>query len=327
MQPLLEKAQIHFFAKKLIRLVLVILSVSALTFLMVDLLPGDVAYTIAGQGASIEAVEGIRETLGLNQTILKRYAKWLGHALTGELGHSLHNGEPVINALLQRIPITLELVIISQFFALVLAIPFGIITAYKPGTKLDRIINTAAFSMMSIPVFAMSLMLIFFFSIQLNWLPATGYVAWSDGIFTNLKSLILPSLSIAIIEWGPLMRVLRSDMIATLQEDFILMAKSKGLPAHYILVHHALRPSCFTLITIFGLQVGHLIGGAVIVESIFALPGIGSLLISAIFSRDYPIVQGCILFITISYVFINFIVDILYVALDPRIQAKVETRH
>lgn len=318
----MHKTQIHFFGKKLIRLILVILSVSALTFLMVDLLPGDVAFTIAGQGATLEDVEKIREDLELNQNILIRYAKWLGQAMLGELGHSFQNEEPVIDALLQRIPVTLELVIISQIFALFLAVPFGIISAYKSGTIVDKILNTAAFSVMSIPVFAMSLVFIFFFSIKLNWLPATGYVTWSEGFLVNLKSFILPGLSIAIIEWGPLMRILRSDMIATLQEDFILMAKSKGLPTHYILVNHALRPSCFTLITILGLQIGHLVGGAIIVENIFALPGIGSLLVSGIFSRDYLIVQGCILFITISYVFINFIIDILYFVLDPRIQAE-----
>lgn len=318
----MQKTLINFLGKKLLKLFLVILSVSALTFLMVDLLPGDVAFTIAGQGATIANVEEIRENLQLNQNVFIRYAKWLGNALQGKLGHSFQNEEPVIDALVQRIPVTIELVIISQIFALILAIPFGIISAYKSGTIIDKVINTAAFSVMSVPVFAMSLLFIFFFSIKLNWLPATGYVPWTEGFFANLNSIILPGLSIAIVEWGPLMRVLRSDMIATLQEDFILMAKSKGIATHQILIRHALRPSCFSLITIFGLQIGHLIGGAVIVESIFALPGIGSLLISGIYGRDYLIVQGCILFITISYVFVNFIVDILYFVLDPRIRSR-----
>ncbi|MCP4682142.1 MAG: ABC transporter permease, partial [Desulfobacterales bacterium] len=197
-----------------------------------------------------------------------------------------------------------------------------IISSFKSGMTIDKTINTLAFSLMSIPTFIMSLLLIFFFSLKLNWLPATGYVPWSDGLWANFKSFMLPGISIALVEWGYLMRILRSDMIATLQEDFILMAKSKGLPSIHILFKHALRPSCFTLITILGVQVGHLIGGAVVVERIFALPGIGSLLISAIYGRDYPTVQGCILFITIFYVLINFLVDILYSFLDPRIQSQ-----
>ncbi len=310
---------IKFIGEKILRLVIVILAVTALTFLMVNLLPGDVAITTSGFGASIEDVEAIREDLGLNDNVLIRYVRWLKDAIQGNLGYSFLTHEPVTSSIFERLPVTLELVIISQCFALLLAIPFGIISSYRSGTPVDKTINIAGFSLMSTPIFIMSLLLIFLFSIKLGWLPATGYTPLSDGLFSNFKSFILPSMSIALVEWGPLMRILRSDMISTLQEDFILMAKSKGLPTLHILFKHALRPSCFTLITIMGIQVGHLIGGAVIVESIFAIPGIGGLLISAIYGRDFPIVQGCILFITISYVLINFFVDIMYSVLDPRL--------
>ena len=318
---------INFLGKKLIRLAVTILAATALTFLMVNLLPGDAAITNAGIGASIEDVEEIREELGLNKNIFIRYTLWLIDAAHGRLGHSIQTDEPVLEVISQRLPITIELMIISQVLALMLAIPFGILCGFKSGTGVDKTINTLAFSVMSLPVFVMSLLLIFVFSIKLNWLPATGYISFSNGFWGNLKSFILPGLSIALVEWGFLMRILRSDMITTLQQDFILMAKSKGLPTHHILFKHALKPSCFTLVTILGIQVGHLIGGAVIVESIFALPGIGSLLISAIYGRDYPIVQGCILIITLSYVFINFIVDITYSVLDPRIRSHNMARN
>jgi peptide/nickel transport system permease protein len=171
----------------------------------------------------------------------------------------------------------------------------------------------------------MALILIFIFAIQLKWLPATGYTPLSEGIWRNLQSFLLPSLSIALIEWVPLMRVLRTDMIATLQEDFILVARAKGMPTWRILLRDALKPSSLTLITILGLQIGHWIGAAVIVEMIYALPGIGRLLVNAVFSRDFLIVQGCVLTITVAYVIINTLVDFLYAVLDPRIRR--EFRH
>jgi len=299
---------------------MVIITVTAITFIMVDLLPGDVAYEIAGEEATAEDIKAIQEELGLNRSIIIRYGLWVADVAKGDLGKSFRTQEPVLEAILSRLPVTIELMVLSQVFALALAIPFGIICAYKPRTSIDNILSSFAFGMMSIPVFVMGIVLIYIFAIKLRWLPATGYTPLSEGIFGNLRSFILPSLSIAMVEWVPFMRVLRSDMIATLQEDFILMAKSKGLPASHILFKHALRPSSLTLITILGIHIGYLIGGSLIVEMIFALPGIGRLLIGSIFSRDFAMVQGCILFITIAYVSVNFLVDSFYAVLDPRIR-------
>ena len=306
--------------KKLLRLFGVILAVTAITFAMMDSLPGDVAYEIAGEEATQEDIEAIQEELGLDRPLIVRYAAWLGSIAKGDLGKSFRTQEPVADALLSRLPVTLELMALSLLFALVLAVPLGIICACRPGTRVDNILSSAAFAMISVPVFVMGLVLIYIFAIRLQWLPATGYTPVSAGVWNNLRSFILPALCIAMVEWVPFMRVLRSDMIATLQEDFILMAKSKGLPASHILFRHALRPSSLTLITVLGLHAGHLIGGAVIVEIIFALPGIGRLLIGSIFSRDFAMVQGCILFITIGYVCVNFLVDYFYTLLDPRIR-------
>lgn len=308
--------------KKALHLVLVVFGVSAITFLMVDLLPGDVSYQIAGETATLEDIQEIREELGLDRNPVARYLAWAADVFRGDLGVSHLTHEPVRETILARLPVTLELMLVAQLIAIALSLPAGLYSGYRPRSATDRFLGSAAFAVMSIPVFVMAVVLIYLFALKLRWFPATGYVPLSDGLLDNLRSILLPALSIALVEWVPLMRVLRSDMMATLQEDFILMARSKGLPTHTILFRHALRPSLFTLVTIFGIQIGHLIGGAVIVEMIFALPGLGRLLIGAIFHRDFIVVQGCVLFITVGYVAVNFLVDISYVLLDPRLRKE-----
>lgn len=308
--------------KKAIRLAAVILSVTCITFLMVDLMPGDVAYLIAGQEASLEDVLAIREELGLDQPIVIRYLKWLAQVAVGNLGRSYLTHEPVLDAIVYRLPVTLELMLLAQLLALGLAIPAGIFCAYRPQSLSDKAIGSVAFATMSVPVFVMALVLILVFALKLRWLPATGYIPLSEGLWPNIRSLILPAVSIAMVEWVSLMRVLRSDMITTLQEDYILMARSKGLPTSHILLRHALRPSLFTLITILGMQIGHLIGGALIIEVIFALPGIGRLLVGAIYGQDFMMVQGCVLLIAVAYVLVNSLVDLCYFLLDPRIRRE-----
>jgi peptide/nickel transport system permease protein len=312
----------HVICKKLLRFVLVILAVTAITFLMVNLLPGDAAYMIGGEGASLADVQIIRENLGLDRHIVARYISWIEQLAQGDLGKSYLTREPVLDAILARLPVTLELLVISQLLALLLALPAGIISAYHSGSPVDRVINTSGFATIAIPSFVMALLAIYLFSVKLRWLPATGYIPFNENPWGNLKSFVLPSVSIALIEWVVLMRVLRSDMITTLRQDYILMARAKGLPPWKILMMHALRPSSFTLITVLGIQVGRLLGEAVIIETMFALPGMGRLLITAIYARDYLMIQGCVLVITVGYVAVNSIVDMLYSLLDPRIRRE-----
>ncbi len=304
------------------RLVLTVFAVTLIAFLMVNALPGDVAHIIAGPDAGLEDVEAIRRELGLERNLLARYFIWLANAVRGDLGVSFHTEEPVFDAIVSRLPVSLELLVIAQFIALVLALPAGIVCAYRNNALPDRLIGGVGFATLSIPAFVMAFLGIYLFSIKLRLLPATGYTPFSESAFDNVRSFILPGLSIACVEWVVLMRVLRSDMITTLQENFILMAKAKGLPPWRIILHHALRPSSLTLLTVLGIQTGRCIGEAVIVETIFALPGIGRLLLNAIYARDYLMVQGCILVITIGYVVINCIVDLLYTFLDPRIKTQ-----
>jgi len=312
----------RFLWLKGIRLICVVLAVTAITFLLVNLLPGDVAYVIGGENATLQDIQTIRHELGLDRNVVKRYFIWLGNLVRGDFGKSYLTREPVLEAIVARLPVTIELLVISQFLALIFALPAGIASAYRNGTFLDRFFSATGFATLSIPSFVMALLTIYLFSIRLQWLPATGYTPLFDGPWANIKSFILPGLSIALIEWVVLMRVLRSDMITTLQQDFILMARAKGLPPWKVLLHHALRPSSFTLITVLGIQIGRYIGEAVIVETIFALPGIGRLLVNAIYDRDYMMVQGCILLVTVGYVTINSVVDILYTVLDPRIRRE-----
>ena len=307
------------------RLLVVMFAVTLLTFLLVNVLPGDVAYDIAGQDASEEEVQEIRKDLGLDRPVVERYFKWLGNFLIGNWGASYRTGEPVTEAIFSRFPVSLELMIVAQVFALLLALPAGVLSAYKSGGRVDRFLAVGGFFSISIPPFMGAILLILLFSLYFQILPATGYEPMSAGFWVNIKGFILPGLSIALAEWTVLMRVLRADMISVLQQDYISLARAKGLPTWRILLLHAFRPSSFSMITILGLQIGSLIGGSIIIESIFALPGVGRLLINAIFARDFIIVQGVVTFIAIGYVLINFTVDMLYAVLDPRI--KTERAH
>jgi peptide/nickel transport system permease protein len=311
-----------FLLGKLLHLLVVVVAVTALTFALVDRIPSDVAAEVAGPGATPGEVAALRERLGLNEPATVRYGRWVAGVLTGNLGESLASRQPVAEAIRTHLPVTVELLLIAQFFALLLALPVAMVTAWRPGSLLDRVFATLAFGLASLPPYALAIGLVFVFALRLSWLPATGYTPFGEGVAANLKGFLLPSLSIALAEWVVLMRVLRSDLVATLQEDFILLARSRGVPPWRILLVHALRPSGFTFVTVLGMQTASLIGGAVIVEQLFSLPGIGRLLVSAIFAQDFPMVQGCALLIALGYVGVNFLVDAAYALLDPRVRRE-----
>ena len=315
----------NYIRRKLLHLIPVAFAVTALSFLFLDLLPGDVADAIAGSGTDNALVDqdviaAIRKDLGLDRPIIVRYFSWLGGALSGDLGKSYQTGQLVSEAIALRLPVTLQLLVMAQVLAVIFAIPAGIISAYRAGKLTDRLVTTFTFAFLAAPSFIIAILLVFIFAVLLNWFPATGYVPFFDDPFANIQSFTLPALALALIEWPILSRVLRNDLIETLHEDFISLAKVKGLSHTDIVIRHALRPSSFTLVTIVGIQLGNLISGAVIVESIFALPGIGSLLVSSIHSREVLMVQGTIIVMAIAYVVINLAVDIVYGVLDPRIR-------
>jgi peptide/nickel transport system permease protein len=309
-----------FVARRLLYLVPVLVAVSLLTFLIASLLPGDLAYVILGDQATPEKVAALRHDMGLDQPIWWRYLSWLGHVLQGDFGRSFRTGQTVLQAVTERLPVSLELMLLAELGALAIGIPLAIACAVRSGSAFDRFMTGSAFGMLSVPAFLSAILLIYLFAVELRWLPATGYVPFEEDPVGNLRSFLLPALTLALGEWPVLMRVLRSDMIATLQEDYIAMARAKGLKPSRILLVHALKPSSLTLVTVTGINIGRLIGGTVIVESIFALPGIGRLLLGAIFTRDLIILQGVVLFVALGYVLMNFIVDMLYAVLDPRIR-------
>lgn len=312
----------HIFRKKLLHLALVVFAVTALTFAMLDRLPASIAAEVAGPGATAADLEAVKEQLGLNDPAPVRYVRWMGNVLSGDLGTSMASGQPVAESIGTHLPVTLELIVLAQIFALLMAVPTGIVTAWRSGSLLDRMVGTIAFGLASVPTYALALGLVFLFALRLKWLPATGYTPLSQGLAANLRGFLLPAFSIALVEWVTLMRVLRSDLVHTLREDFILLARCKGLSAWRILLVHALRPSCLTLVTVFGMQVAALIGGAVIIELLFALPGIGRLLVTAVFAQDFPVVMGCVLLISVGYVMVNFLVDLSYSLLDPRVRRE-----
>jgi peptide/nickel transport system permease protein len=309
-----------FVARRLLYLVPVLVAVSLLTFLIASLLPGDLAYVILGDQATPEKVAALRHDMGLDQPIAWRYISWLGHVLAGDLGRSFRTGQTVLQAVAERLPVSFELMLLAELGALLIGIPLAIACAVRNGSAFDRFMTGTAFGMLSVPAFLSAILLIYLFAVELRWLPATGYVPFAEDPVGNLRCFVLPALTLALGEWPVLMRVLRSDMITTLQEDYIAMARAKGLKPSRILLVHALKPSSLTLVTVTGINIGRLIGGTVIVESIFALPGIGRLLLGAIYTRDLVILQGVVLFVAFGYVLMNFIVDMLYAVLDPRIR-------
>ena len=307
----------------MLRLIATLLAVTFLTFAMVALLPGDPVDTILGTGPRNPGVEEqIREDLNLDDPFLVRYVAWLGAAVTGDLGQSYITDQPVSDTIKDRLPVTAQLAIMSIMIAVLVAIPIGVLGAYKQGRWQDSSSSAFVQVALSIPNFIFGIFLIWLFAVQLNWLPASNWNRISEGLFDNFQTSILPALALALAQMALFSRLIRSDMIATLQENYILSARAKGLSDRYILFRHALRPSSLSLMTIVGISFGALLGGTVVIETLFAVPGLGFSLINAINGRDILVIQGITVFIAAMFVIINTIVDLLYAVLDPRIRRK-----
>ncbi|HWX26815.1 MAG TPA: ABC transporter permease [Steroidobacteraceae bacterium] len=309
----------RFVRRKLLHLIPILLIVTFVTFALLNLLPGDVSLELLGSDATPSAIARVRAELRLDDPLVVRYLRWLGQALRGDLGRSFITGEPVMAALARSLPVSIELMALSLLLSLSLAVPAGLLAAYRAGQSIDKLLSALAALLLSAPSFMLGLVLMFFLALTLKWLPAVGYVPLSEGILGNLRSFAIPVLTLALVEWPVFMRILRSDAIVTLQQDYVLLAKAKGLRNVHILFRHVLKPSSFTLITVAGLTVATLIGGALVVETIFALPGVGRLLIGSINSRDFMMVQGAVALIAVGFVLVNFAIDTLYSVLDPRV--------
>jgi len=302
-------------------LIVVLLIVSLGTFSLVNLMGTDPAIAIVGEGQPPEEYERVREELGLNDPFLLRYLGWLGGVVTGDLGTQMVPPyAPVVDRIASALPVSIELAVLGLLIALIIAIPLAMLSAFFAGGRLDRFISAGAFGMLSIPSFLLGLLLIAVFVNALGWFPRAEWVRIGESLPGNLYHAILPALVIAIGEAATFTRVLRNDLIVTLQEDYILAAKAKGMGVVRILVGDALRPASLSMVTIVGIALGRLIGSTVIVEYLFALPGMGTLVIRAAANGDVITVQGAVLVIACIYVGVNALIDVSYGYLDPRIR-------
>ncbi len=306
---------------RLLRLLAVLLAVTFASFAMISLLPGDLATNLLGVNASAEDVAALREDLNLNDPLPVRYVQWVGGVVQGDLGISYRTQQPVAEALSQRLAVTLELVLFSQLIALMLAVPMAILGALRPGSWLDRVLGGVQLAMLATPGFLVAVALMAVFAVKLGWFDTTGYVPFTEDPLANMKSLLLPSIALALEQVALYARVLRTDLITTFDQDFIWYARAKGNSTSRIVVHHALRPASIGVVTLTGVSVGRMIGGTVLVETIFALPGLGRYTIDAINNRDFMALQGAVVVLTVGFVLVNFLVDILHVVIDPRIRA------
>lgn len=305
---------------RLARLVAVVVAVTFLSYSMVSLLPGDVVLAVLGQNSTeADRVEARRE-LRLDDPLPVRYGNWVADAVSGDLGRSYRTGQPVSEAISQRIGLTIELVLLSQLIALAIAIPTAVFAALRPRSLIDKVLSGVQLALLATPSYLVAIVLMAVFAVKLGWFDTTGFVRFTDDPLGNLKSLFLPSIALGLEQVAAYARVLRSDLVTTFDQDFIWYARAKGNSTSRIVLHHALRPSSIGLITLTGISIGRLIGGTVLVESIFALPGLGRYTIDAINNRDFIAVQGAVIVLTVGFVVVNFVVDALHSLLDPRIR-------
>lgn len=298
----------------------VMLVVALFVFSLLYIAPGDPAAIIAGDQATPADVERIRESLGLDRPYLVRFGDWLWQILHGDLGTSIFTNLPVTHMIAQRIEPTLSLMLLTIVFAIIFAIPLGVLAAWKHGTWIDRTVMVICVLGFSVPVFVFGYLLAYVFALTLDWLPVQGFTSISDGVWPFLQGLVLPTVALGLIYVALLARITRATMLDVLSQDYVRTAKAKGVGQREVLFVHALKNAAVPIITVIGNGVALLIGGAVVTESVFAIPGLGRLTVDAILRRDYPIIQGVVLLFSVTYVLVNLIVDLLYTVFDPRIR-------
>jgi peptide/nickel transport system permease protein len=306
--------------RRILATIPVMLVVALFVFSLLYIAPGDPAAIIAGDQATPADIERIRESLGLDRPYLVRFGDWLWHILHGDLGTSIFTNLPVTHMIAQRIEPTLSLMLLTIVFSIVIAIPLGVLAAWKHGTWIDRAVMVISVLGFSVPVFVFGYLLAYVFALQLDWLPVQGFTSISDGVWPFLQGLILPTVALGLIYVALLARITRATMLDVLSQDYVRTAKAKGVGQRAVLFVHALKNAAVPIITVIGNGVALLIGGAVVTESVFAIPGLGRLTVDAILRRDYPIIQGVVLLFSVTYVLVNLVVDLLYTVFDPRIR-------
>ncbi len=311
---------LSYLVRRILSTVPVVCVVSVIVFSLLYLSPGDPASLIAGDHASAQDVERIREQLGLNRPFLVQFGTWSWNLIRGDLGASIYTGQPVMGMIVQRIEPTVVLTISSMFIALLLAIPMGVIAAWKAGSWIDRTVMAFAVLGFSFPTFVISYALIYVFALWLQVLPVHGYVSIREGFAAFLPHIVMPSMTLGIVFIALIARMTRASMLEVLSQDYIRTAQSKGLGTFDVLMGHALKNASIPIVTTIGIGSALLISGVVVTESVFAIPGLGRLTVDAILKRDYPVIQGVVLVFSFSYVLVNLLVDLSYTFLDPRIR-------
>jgi peptide/nickel transport system permease protein len=309
-----------YVVRRFVAFVVTLGFVSVLVFVAIRVLPGDPVLVMAGPEANPEVVARLREAMGLDRSLPAQYAEWLGRALRGELGVSLQYDVPVGRLIASRLPVTLPLTGMAVLFMLVVAVPLGLYAATharRPGDYLTMVVTQIG---LAVPAFWAGLLLILLFSVHLGWFRSGGFEGWTQGVWPAVRSLLLPALALGLFQAAVLIRATRSALLEVLGEDYVRTARAKGVPEGPVVFRHAFRNALIPVVTVAGLQLGQLIAGSIVLESVFALPGLGRLALGAITARDFPVVQGVTLFVASGIVAINFVVDVSYVFLDPRIR-------
>lgn len=309
-----------FILRRLSLMVIVLFLVSVIVFGLVNILPGDPATLILGIEATPETLSTLREQMGLNDPLYIRYLDWASGVVQGDLGYSIQDHSPVMEILLNKIPVTLELTVMSFLIAMLIALPAGIVSAIRKGSALDYTGTIFALTGVSLPSFWLGILLIYVFAITLGWFPPSGYVPLGENLLKSVMLMLLPAITLGTRMSAEMMRIIRSSLLEVLESDFIRTGYAKGLLERSVVFSHALKNALIPVLTVSGLQLTTLFGGTVIVETIFAVPGLGRLILDSILTRDYPVVQGVVLFMAFSVVIVNFLIDILYSILDPRIK-------
>jgi len=294
--------------------------VALVVFLLIHLSPGDPAALIAGDLATTDDIDRLRAALGLDKPLPTQFVGWLGRILSGDLGTSIFTQVPVTQLLAQRLEPTLSIAVLTMTLAVLLSVPLGTIAAHRAGSWIDRAVMVFAVLAFSVPVFLVGYLLMYAFAIRLDWLPVQGYSRIAEGLWPFLEHLILPAITLSVIYIALIARVTRASVLEALGEDYIRTARAKGLPEIRVLVRHALANAAVPIATVIGIGISILIGGVVVTESVYAIPGLGRLTVDAVLARDFPTIQGVILFFSFIYVAINLLIDLSYVFLDPRIR-------
>lgn len=310
-----------FLIRRLLQTLVTLFVVSLISFTLSMVLPGDPSLAIVGsEGASEAMIQNLRQELGLDQPIVVQYFKWLGALVSGDFGISIRTRAHVLTLFGQRLPVTLELLGLGILFSLLIAIPMGIFSALRPNTWVDTTATVISVSGVAMPQFFLGMILILIFSVWLGWLPSSGYVSPVENLVGNLKGMILPAISLGSVVAAEIMRQLRSSMLEVLNEEFVQTARAKGVPEFQVIIRHVLRNALIPVVTLLGMRIGRLIGGIVIIEVVFSLPGIGRLLMNAVLFNDFPVLQTGVLLVALAVTFLNLLADVSYSFLDPRIR-------